>query len=136
MDLGFLIALYGKRDRLERAAELAQPILEVLKPSFPLIQAALPELLDIGKEVAAVVWPDLQAKLASSQPLATFGVRDVQQAIVKLGDGIKVTGEYDEPTKAAVKRYQLSKGMTVDGWAGPATITALMVDVAKLPKIT
>ena|ERR1043166_7833678 len=131
MDLGLVLALYNKRDRIERAVELLSPIWEVIRPSLPVNQAALPELLAIGKELVAIVWPDLQAKLASAAPLATFSVRDVQQALVKIGDGIAITGEYDEATKAAVKRFQLSKNMMVDGWAGPATITALIVAAAK-----
>ena len=49
-------------------------------------------------------------------------IRDVQKALNTLiAAGLKITGEYDENTKAAVKAFQHKYRLQVDGVAGPIT---------------
>lgn len=47
-----------------------------------------------------------------------------------------VTGYYGTQTQAAVRKFQKQKGLTVDGIAGPATLSALGVSVGSVPKAT
>lgn len=47
-----------------------------------------------------------------------------------------ITGYYGTQTQAAVKKFQKQKGLSVDGIAGPATLSALGVSVGTVPKAT
>jgi len=56
-------------------------------------------------------------------------VSAVQQLLTAKGVSVKTTGKYDSATVKAVKKLQTAKKLTVDGQAGPATLTALMSTV-------
>ena len=47
-----------------------------------------------------------------------------------------ITGYYGTQTQAAVRKFQKQKGLTVDGIAGPATLSALGISVGSVPKAT
>lgn len=47
-----------------------------------------------------------------------------------------VTGYYGTQTQAAVRKFQQQKGLSVDGIAGPATLSALGITVGSVPKAT
>ena len=47
-----------------------------------------------------------------------------------------VTGYYGTQTQAAVRKFQKQKGLTVDGIAGPQTLSALGISVGTVPKAT
>ena len=46
------------------------------------------------------------------------------------------TGYYGTKTQAAVKQFQRQKGLTVDGFAGPQTLSALGISVGTVPQAT
>jgi peptidoglycan hydrolase-like protein with peptidoglycan-binding domain len=54
-------------------------------------------------------------------------VAQVQQALILAGAFLVRDGIYGRATRAAVESYQHSKGLTVDGIVGPATLAALGV---------
>ena len=47
-----------------------------------------------------------------------------------------ITGYYGTQTQAAVRKFQKQKGLTVDGIAGPQTLSALGISVGTVPKAT
>ena len=66
------------------------------------------------------------AKYATLRPGATGqNVRDMQAALVSLGYSPSTDGVYDSETWAAVLAFQKAQGLTADGLAGDATLTAL-----------
>lgn len=52
-------------------------------------------------------------------------VRALQQALAKAGFDPGINGAYGAMTVEAVKTFQASKGLKIDGVAGPATLAAL-----------
>ena len=52
-------------------------------------------------------------------------VTALQYLLGAAGYTVATTGKYDSATVAAVKKFQKAKGLTVDGEAGPITLTAL-----------
>jgi peptidoglycan hydrolase-like protein with peptidoglycan-binding domain len=58
-------------------------------------------------------------------------VRDVQEALVKLGLLIpdQVDGFYGQDTESAVETFQKRNGLAVDGQVGPASRKALKITV-------
>ncbi|MEZ5089276.1 MAG: peptidoglycan-binding protein [Micropruina sp.] len=56
-------------------------------------------------------------------------VTAAQHLLRATGSSVKVTGVYDKATVAAVKAYQKSKKLQVDGEAGPITLTSLAAQV-------
>lgn len=63
-------------------------------------------------------------------------VKRLQEKLIIVGQNIKADGWYGNATDTAVKAFQKSEGLVVDGSAGPATIAALdrMVAAASKPK--
>jgi cell wall-associated NlpC family hydrolase/peptidoglycan hydrolase-like protein with peptidoglycan-binding domain len=58
-------------------------------------------------------------------------VTALQNLLTASGRTVKVTGTFDSATATAVKSLQKAKGLTVDGQAGPDTLTALMSATTK-----
>lgn len=54
-----------------------------------------------------------------------LAVQQLQQRLNEAGAALAVTGLFDTPTEAAVRAYQLSRGLVVDGIAGEKTQAAL-----------
>lgn len=52
-------------------------------------------------------------------------VRSVQQKLNRLGMGLAADGYFGSSTETAVKAFQRSRGLTVDGKVGKATWAAL-----------
>ncbi len=64
-------------------------------------------------------------------------VTAIQQALKDRGlFTADVTGYYGTQTQAAVRKFQKQKGLTVDGIAGPQTLSALGISVGTVPKAT
>lgn len=75
---------------------------------------------------------------ASSVKLVTgasgAAVKELQQLLKQLGFyKSNVDGKFGPVTEAAVKAFQKSRGLTVDGWAGPQTMSALRKAAAAPP---
>ncbi len=61
-------------------------------------------------------------------------VKELQQLLKQLGFyKSNVDGKFGPVTEAAVKAFQKSRGLTVDGWAGPQTMNALRKAAAPPP---
>lgn len=56
-------------------------------------------------------------------------VTAVQGMVSAAGYKVATTGKYDSATVSAVKKFQKAKKLTVDGQAGPNTLTALMAPI-------
>jgi hypothetical protein len=90
----------ARRRRAERALFLSQPWEEFLhwEPSKVLRLAEPGEPVVVGDDV-----------------------RQIQQALVKVGFDIQVDGIFGEGTDKAVRQFQQQKGLTPDGIVGPET---------------
>ncbi len=62
-----------------------------------------------------------------------LAVQNVQKALIACGFEVDVDGVYGPITEAAVRRFQKSRGLTIDGIAGPATLNALKSPRYALP---
>ena len=64
-------------------------------------------------------------------------VSAIQEALKERGlFSADITGYYGTQTRAAVKKFQRQKGLTVDGNAGPQSLCALGISVGTVPKAT
>ena len=64
-------------------------------------------------------------------------VSAIQQALKDRGlFTADITGYYGTQTQAAVRKFQKQKGLTVDGIAGPQTLSALGISVGTVPQAT
>lgn len=83
-------------------------------------------LASIVNDVLAIV--DKVMKLFGVEDSKPLDVRWLQTRLAELGfDPGPVDGSYGSLTKAAVAAFQESHGdLTVDGWAGPATMAAML----------
>lgn len=72
-------------------------------------------------------------KPQTPKPKGIARVRDVQQKLRKLGYGISaITGEPDEETRAAILKFQLDYGLTMDGAISKEFLAGLKVAEAAL----
>lgn len=122
------------------------PIIMQLLNLLPKIQTALksgesitdllntlaPELLPILQVLGQAFFPGASdTTQAGALVLSIDVVRGIQQKLNAQGftdaNGNKLTedGSYGSLTKSAVSKFQAAKGLKVDGWAGPKTMTAL-----------
>lgn len=65
-------------------------------------------------------------------------VTELQANLNQLGYSVKVDGNFGAGTESAVKAFQKKKGLDVDGWAGPRTVTAIgeaIAEKAAAPRI-
>src|SRR5690606_30877130 len=62
-------------------------------------------------------------KIGSAGPF----VRELQANLNRLGHGpLTADGHFGAQTETAVKAFQTRHGLTVDGWAGPRTLSAIV----------
>ena len=95
-----------------------------------LVIAAVTAMTAISGVAVAATTSSSQS--SSSAQSATLKVGSTGSSVKQLQRKlhVSVTGYYGSQTKAAVKRFQRSNGLTVDGVAGPATLRALGVRVS------
>lgn len=94
---------------------------------------ATPEELRAGIERATLT----NVVPASKRPVLSEGSRgpvvvDLQRLLTNMGFAVPTTGTFLHLTDQAVREYQKSRGLGVDGVVGPGTWTALL---AKLPPL-
>lgn len=89
-----------------------------------------------GLAVDGIVGPNTYAELNPTTPTAILGignsgsdVRYLQENLNKAGYNLSVDGIFGSLTLNAVKDFQKSNGLTVDGLAGPKTFAALNAKV-------
>lgn len=102
-----------------------------LVTSLPAIFA----LLAKGGQYAQVLGPALEilgGALAAATPKqqeasAPLDVKWLQLSLKTFGfDPGRIDGKYGEATRKAVAAYQKARKLQVDGWAGPATLAAIV----------
>lgn len=95
-------------------------------------------LIDWLKDVGVNFFPSVREDLQVAAGAATVApdyVMKVQKLLnenqfMKPSPNLDIDGRYGPKTRAAVKQYQQVKGLTVDEFAGDATMAALIADVA------
>lgn len=99
--------------------------LMVTFPSLSVGKSPL-HLLSLVLSLSLVVGTAAQATAAMRCGSSGSDVTQLQQNLTAAGfyDG-PITGYYGELTQAAVMRFQQARGLSADGIAGPATLTAL-----------
>jgi len=66
-----------------------------------------------------------------------LGIRWLQDSLNKIqGSDLAVDGSYGRHTRAAVRKFQDTHGLRVDGQAGDLTCAAIDAELAKMPKLT
>jgi hypothetical protein len=119
MNFDLILKVVNDRTKIERLIELLGPAMDALKP-------ALPEIISIGKELAADLMPDYGNQLAQSQPLLTLDTKWLQTSLNKLGAKLLVDGDNGAATRAAVSTFQVNNGLPVTGWASQTTCMAIV----------
>ncbi len=117
---------------MQHRAELFR-LWELLQPTFEEAKHVAPDVKDIVQELLPKFFPEIQESIAGSGPCAQFGVKWVQESLIKLGYELKADGVYGENTKKAVGMFKAEHmgPSKVDGWAGVATCVALYQKVNK-----
>jgi peptidoglycan hydrolase-like protein with peptidoglycan-binding domain len=103
-----------------------QHFLKVTGTLSPDVLGAMQEELDIRKQ------SEQKASTASYLQKGNTGaaVKELQLALKKASSKrLKASGVFDQKTETALKKYQKSKGLKVDGIAGPETFSALKLSV-------
>ena len=96
------------------------------------LQKALNESYGTSLSVDGIYGPKTKAVVKSHQLSVSLRnkklqhVTWLQQALKDLGYTLSVDGYYGSETQEAVKRYQKSKGLDIDGIAGPVTHNSLV----------
>lgn len=123
MDIGLVFKVFSNRDKIERLVELLSPVFDTLKP-------AIPEIMSLGAQLAAELFPDM----VKQGPIATFDVAWLQTSLNKLGQKppLTVDGVMGQGTLDVVKVFQLKHNLTPDGWPGIETCSAILVELAKV----
>ena len=114
-----------------RAINLAPQIQEAIQSGTSTVKAVednagnlLPLLAQIGKQMFPGIQDSLAAAAAASSMFDPSSVKWVQTALNVLhvvDPALDVDGEYGPLTTAAVKKFQQTNGLVVDGWAGDKT---------------
>jgi hypothetical protein len=67
-------------------------------------------------------------------PLSPTSVRAVQEALVRSRHpDVRLTGELDRPTRAAIRAFQVDRGLRITGRPDAETVRALGVPVVRVP---
>lgn len=119
------------RDIRERCLTLYR----IMTPTVREAVKAWPEVQPIVTDLVNQVWPELAAQWGKTREstLPQFSVRWLQENLNKLGASprVPVDGDMGPVTHRAIKAFQQKAGIDIDGWAGPATLTAMLKALAK-----
>lgn len=127
MDAALLFKLYSNRAKVGRLLKLMTLAIEAIKPDIP-------EIIAVGSELAAELYPDFGRQSAATKPLASFDVKWLQTSLNALGQKIPVDADYGKATRDAVTAFQATHGLIPDGWAGVETCSAIIVALTKVTK--
>jgi murein L,D-transpeptidase YcbB/YkuD len=131
-----LIALLPVILRTMNDPEMAPQLQHAIRNGPPTVQA-IENLEQLGKQLFPTIDPKFAAAAAASTIFDPVRVRWVQTALNVLGakPTLDIDGEYGALTIEAVRRFQTSNGLEVDGWAGDLTHAALQAAVTEANKI-
>jgi peptidoglycan hydrolase-like protein with peptidoglycan-binding domain len=85
----------------------------------------VPGLADVNRKVKLGTWRSSTGAKVIQIGMKGSGVAGLQNSLNKFGANLDVDGKFGPKTDAAVKQFQLSKGLKVDGIVGPKTWKAL-----------
>jgi len=97
-----------------------------------------PDVRAILRAVATALFPSVRPELQAAAGAVTLSkdyVMKLQGLLNQVSNpspGLDVDGDYGKLTRAAVLAYQKAKGLVEDGFAGDATMAALVADAVKL----
>jgi murein L,D-transpeptidase YcbB/YkuD len=93
---------------------------------------AVGNLVQLGKQLFPGIDDKFAAAAAASTMFDPVRVKWVQTALNVLGEALDVDGQYGPLTTQAVKQFQTSNQLEVDGWAGDLTHAALQAAISAL----
>jgi peptidoglycan hydrolase-like protein with peptidoglycan-binding domain len=116
------------------------PKLQTLAPEFIALYqkaaALVPEITDLLNTIVPGLIPtgSQPPHVVVPEPVPEgFTIDWVQDSLNKvMGANLTVDGQYGPRTHEALMSYQKSRGLNVDGWAGPLTCAKLFADVSAL----
>lgn len=104
------------------------------------ITAEVPHIVTILNDYATKLFPKVAPELrvaaaatSAFDPNVTKWLQGSLNALVSPSPNLVVDGLYGPKTRAAVEALQTKLGLTVDGWAGQITQTAISNLLAKQP---
>jgi murein L,D-transpeptidase YcbB/YkuD len=106
---------------------------QAIRTGSPAVRA-IENLTQLGQRLFPGIDVNLAAAAAASTMFDPVRVKWVQTALNVLGAAppLDVDGEYGHLTIEAVKQFQRSNGLEVDGWAGNLTHVALQAAIARI----
>jgi murein L,D-transpeptidase YcbB/YkuD len=132
----FLPYVFRAINNMDRISAMLTKMAPLLPEALALYNKAIvlvPEAVDLINTIAPGVLP-LATSTTSPvvpEPLPEGFTMDwVQQSLNQLmGANLVVDGLYGPKTHEALMSYQKSRGLTVDGWAGPLTCAKLFAEI-------
>lgn len=136
----FLPYIFRAINNMDRISALLTKMAPLLPEALALYNKAIvlvPEAVDLINDVAPGVLPlatSATNHVTIPEPLPEgFTMEWVQNALNKVnGAALVVDGFYGPKTHEALMSYQKSRGLDVDGWAGPLTCAKLFAEVNKV----
>ena len=118
-------------------------IMELWDRIAPMIREAsgmYPEVRELVNKIVPGLMVDEERSLPPLTGGATelggkqdFSVAWLQESLNTLDDaGLEVDGDYGEATKAAVTKYQETRDLEVDGWAGVGTLAKIHAELERI----
>jgi len=103
----------------------------------PAGRALMPLITQVLAQLGSSQFPGVDPAKAETAGAALFDVNATKwvQTALNVVDGAKLTvdGVHGQATIDAVKKFQTAHNLTVDGWAGELTSTALRNALVALP---
>jgi hypothetical protein len=132
--LPYVFRAISNMDRISAVLTKAAPLLPEALALYNKVVVLVPETVDLINAIAPGVLPlatSTTGHVTIPEPLPEGFTMDwVQESLNKVnGAALVVDGFYGPKTHEALMSYQKSRGLTVDGWAGPLTCAKLFAEV-------
>lgn len=112
-----------KKDDIGIVLAALKPIIRDMQRVWPVIEHRVKGFVDELVPLLETISPNTETD---------WSVERIQLALRKMRYVLEIDGEIGEVTKNAVRHYQESRGLVVDGWPGPKTILQISVDLIKI----
>lgn len=125
-------------DRMVSLAYLAvvhrgeiEALITKLEPYWPMVEPIIAKVQNDWPHIAPLVSSLKQAFLPTEE--RRYDVTWLQQSLNKVGAHLFIDGQMGDATHAAIRWYQSTRHLTVDGWAGTVTCATLDKETRNLP---
>lgn len=108
-------------------------LLIALAAPLPLCAAPTKKATKTVKRVPVLIWPRISR---ANQERHWENIGDLQMLLNARGAKLKIDGEFGVKTEAAIKKFQRSRGLKVDGVVGPQTWPKLIIRLKRGDKGT